>query len=291
MTLDALLARAARRLVDAGSPSARLDAEVLLCHALGVDRTWLYTWGDGEAPLFERARFEALLAARAAGQPVAYLTGEREFWGLRLATSPHTLIPRPDTERLVEAALAHGAPPRGRLLDLGTGTGAIALAFASERPGWSVVGIDQSPEAVALARQNAERLDIDNVDFRAGDWFTALGHEGGGARFALIVSNPPYIAADDPHLRQGDLRFEPHSALVAAEEGLADLRHLVREARGHLVPGGWLLLEHGHGQGKAVRDALAAAGYGQVATLRDLGGNDRVSLGRHVEGGTGGGRS
>ncbi|TDR53867.1 [protein release factor]-glutamine N5-methyltransferase [Halomonas ventosae] len=291
MTLDALVARAARRLVDAGSPSARLDAEVLLCHVLGVDRTWLYTWGDREAPLFEQARFEALLAARAAGQPVAYLTGDREFWGLRLSTSPHTLIPRPDTERLVEAALAHGASPRGRLLDLGTGTGAIALAFASERPGWSVVGIDRSPEAVALARHNAERLAIGNVDFREGDWFTALDPDDGGERFALIVSNPPYIAADDPHLRQGDLRFEPASALVAAEQGLADLRHLVLEARGHLLPGGWLLLEHGHGQGQAVRDALADAGYGEVATLRDLGGNDRVSLGRHVEGGTGGGRS
>ncbi|PRY73473.1 peptide chain release factor N(5)-glutamine methyltransferase [Halomonas ventosae] len=291
MTLDALVARAARRLLEAGSPSARLDAEVLLCHVLGVDRTWLYTWGDRQVPVFERARFEALLAARAAGQPVAYLTGEREFWGLRLSTSPHTLIPRPDTERLVEAALAHGASPRGRLLDLGTGTGAIALAFASERPGWSVVGTDRSPEAVALARHNAERLAIGNVDFRAGDWFTALDHEESGERFALIVSNPPYIAADDPHLRQGDLRFEPASALVAAEQGLADLRQLVVEARAHLVPGGWLLLEHGHGQGKAVRDALADAGYGEVATLRDLGGNDRVSLGRHVEGGTGGGRS
>ncbi|WP_280546594.1 peptide chain release factor N(5)-glutamine methyltransferase [Halomonas sp. 11-S5] len=288
MTLDDLLARAARRLVDAGSPSARLDAEVLLCHVLGVDRTWLYTWGDREVPVFERARFEALLAARAAGQPVAYLTGEREFWGLRLSTSPHTLIPRPDTERLVEAALAHGASPQGRLLDLGTGTGAIALAFASERPGWSVVGIDLSPEAVALARHNAERLAIGNVDFRAGDWFAALDREAGGERFALIVSNPPYIAADDPHLRQGDLRFEPHSALVAAEQGLADLCHLVGEARAHLVPGGWLLLEHGHGQGEAVRDALADAGYGEVATLRDFGGHDRVSLGRHVEGETGG---
>lgn len=289
MTLDALLARAARRLLEAGSPSARLDAEVLLCHVLGVDRTWLYTWGDREAPLLERARFEALLAARAAGQPVAYLTGEREFWGLRLSTSPHTLIPRPDTERLVEAALAHGASPRGRLLDLGTGTGAIALAFASERPGWRVVGIDLSPEAVALARHNAERLAIGNVEFRAGDWFAAL--EDGAERFALIVSNPPYIAADDPHLARGDLRFEPHGALVAAEQGLADLRHLVVEARAYLMPGGWLLLEHGHGQGEAVRDALAAAGYGEVATLRDLGGHDRVSLGRHVEGGTGGGRS
>ncbi|TDO12510.1 MULTISPECIES: peptide chain release factor N(5)-glutamine methyltransferase [Halomonas] len=287
MTFDTLLARAARRLADAGSPSARLDAEVLLCHVLDVDRTWLYTWGDRQAPSLERARFEALLAARAVGCPVAYLTGEREFWGLRLATSSHTLIPRPDTEQLVEAALAHAASPRGRLLDLGTGTGAIALAFASERPGWSVVGIDLSPEAVALARHNAERLAIGNVDFRVGDWFTGLDHEESVERFTLIVSNPPYIAADDPHLARGDLRFEPRGALVAAEQGLADLRHLVVEARGHLVPGGWLLLEHGHGQGAAVREALADAGYGETATLRDIGGHDRVSLGRQVQGETG----
>ncbi|MDR9439303.1 MAG: peptide chain release factor N(5)-glutamine methyltransferase [Halomonas sp.] len=287
MTLDRLLAQAAARLSAAGSPSARLDAEVLLCHVLGVDRTWLYTWGDREAPVFEWARFEALVAARAQGQPIAYLTGEREFWGLRLATSPHTLIPRPDTERLVEAALERAASPRGRLLDLGTGTGAIALAFASERPDWSVVGIDLRPEAVVLARQNAERLAIANIAFRESDWFAALE----GERFHLVVSNPPYIAEDDPHLRRGDVRFEPQSALVAAEGGLAGLRHLVGEARVHLVSGGWLLLEHGHGQGKAVRDALAAAGYAEIATLRDLGGHDRVSLGRHVEGGTGGGQS
>lgn len=291
MTLDALLARAARRLADAGSPSARLDSEVLLGHVLGVARTWLYTWGDRAAPTLERARFEALLAARALGHPVAYLTGEREFWGLQLATSPHTLIPRPDTERLVEAALVHGVSERGRLLDLGTGTGAIALAFASERPGWSVVGIDLREEAVSLARHNAERHSLGNVDFKIGDWFAPLFDECGGRCFDLIVSNPPYIAEDDPHLQRGDVRFEPHSALVAAEEGLAELRHLVGEARTHLLPAGWLLLEHGHGQGPAVRDALVAAGYAQVATLRDLGGHDRVSLGRHVGSRAGGGRS
>lgn len=287
MTLDALLARAARRLVDAGSPSARLDAEVLLCHVLDVDRSWLYTWGDREAPRLERARFEALLAARAAGQPVAHLTGEREFWGLQFSLSPHTLIPRPDTERLVEAALAHGTSSQGRLLDLGTGSGAIALAFASERPGWTVVAIDRSPEAVDLARYNAEQLAIDNVDFNTGDWFTPLLDARKGERFDLIVSNPPYIAEDDPHLRRGDVRFEPPGALVSAEGGLADLRHLVGEARAHLVAGGWLMLEHGHDQAIAVRDALESAGYADVATLGDLGGNDRVSLGRRVEDPTG----
>ncbi|APE29874.1 protein-(glutamine-N5) methyltransferase, release factor-specific [Halomonas aestuarii] len=291
MTLDRLLAQAAARLSAAGSPSARLDAEVLLCHVLGVDRTWLYTWGDREAPVFEWARFEALVAARAQGQPIAYLTGEREFWGLRLATSPHTLIPRPDTERLVEAALERATPPRGRLLDLGTGTGAIALAFASERPGWSVLGVDLRPEAVSLARQNAERLAIPNVTFRESDWFAALVDDSAGERFDLIVSNPPYIAADDPHLARGDVRFEPRSALVAADGGLADLRHLVREAWRYLAPGGFLLLEHGFEQAEAVRDVLTAAGFVEVASLRDLGGHPRVSVGRRVEEGAGAPRS
>lgn len=275
MRLDLLLARAAQRLVAAGSPSARLDAEVLLCHVLGVDRTWLYTWGDREADAEAEARFEALVAEREAGQPVAHLTGEREFWGLRLATSPATLIPRPDTETLVEAALAV-AGETGRLLDLGTGTGAVALAFASERSGWSVTGVDLRAEAVALAADNAARLAIANARFFVSDWFTSLGDE----RFELIVSNPPYIAAEDPHLARGDVRFEPRSALVAADEGLADLRHLVAEARRHLAPGGRLMLEHGAGQGAAVREALAAAGYGEVQSRRDLGGHERVSLGR-----------
>lgn len=279
MILDALLARAARRLTESGSASPRLDAEVLLCHVLGVERTWLYTWGDREAPTFERARFEALVAARAQGWPVAYLTGEREFWGLRLATSPATLIPRPDTETLVEAALARAEAPRGRLLDLGTGTGAIALAFASERPGWAVLGLDLAPEAVALARHNAARLGIANADFRESDWFSSLDDT---ERFALIVANPPYIAADDPHLGQGDVRFEPASALVADEDGLADLQHLVSAARGYLEPGGWLLLEHGYAQGAAVRRALGNAGYAAVASLTDLGGQERLSLGRLV---------
>mgnify|MGYP000432703727 CR=1 FL=1 len=283
MTLDALLARAARRLAACGSPSPRLDADVLLGHVLGVDRTWLYTWGDRQAAPLARARFEALLAARAQGQPVAYLTGEREFWGLRLATSPATLIPRPDTERLVAVALELATARQGRLLDLGTGTGAIALAFASERPGWAVTGIDLAEQAVALARANAERLGIGNATFQAGDWFTPLTAQHAAEPFDLIVSNPPYIDAGDPHLGQGDVRFEPRSALVADAAGLADLQHLVDAARAHLAPGGWLLLEHGHDQAAAVRHALATAGYVEVATHGDYGGRDRVSLGRRVE--------
>lgn len=280
VTLDALLAEAAASLVAAGSPSARLDAEVLLCHVLGVERTWLYTWGDRDADGEATGRFRALLARRMAGEPVAYLTGEREFWGLTLATDPSTLIPRPDTETLVEAALALATTSGGRLLDLGTGSGAIALAFASERPGWRVLGLDIRPEAVSLARQNAARHALANAVFDESDWFAALAGQGEDARFDLVVSNPPYIAADDPHLAEGDVRFEPRSALVAGGEGLADLRHLVAAAREHLLPGGWLLLEHGFRQAEAVREALVEAGYAEVASRRDLAGHERISLGR-----------
>ena len=280
VTLDALLVEAATRLVAAGSPSARLDAEVLLCHVLGVERTWLYTWGDRAAEAAAARRFRELVDRREAGEPVAYLTGEREFWGLSLATDPSTLIPRPDTETLVEAALALAPAPRGRLLDLGSGSGAIALAFASERPGWRVLGLELRPEAVALARHNAARHALTNAEFRESDWFSALAAGTTAERFDLIVSNPPYIAADDPHLAEGDVRFEPRSALVAGEAGLADLRHLVAAAREHLLPGGWLLLEHGFRQAAAVREALRSAGYAEVASRRDLAGHERASLGR-----------
>lgn len=276
MRLDALLARADERLARSGSASPRFDAEVLLCHVLGVDRTWLYTWGDRPATTYARARFEALVAARAAGHPVAYLTGMREFWGLALATSRHTLIPRPDTETLVELLLELAPEPSGRLLDLGTGTGAIALAFASERPGWEALGVDRVPEAVALAESNAYRLGIANASFSLSDWFVALADE----RFALIAANPPYIDAQDPHLAQGDVRFEPSSALVAADAGLADLRHLVERGMAHLLPGGWLALEHGHDQAAAVRSLLEDSGYTSVASRRDLGGHERVTFGQ-----------
>lgn len=277
MSVDALLKAAAGRLTAAGSPTPRLDAEVLMGHVLGRDRTWLYTWGDAPCPPFEHARFDALIAARAQGEPVAYLTGEREFWGLPLATSRHTLIPRPDTETLVEAALVRALAPAGRLLDLGTGTGAIALAFASERPGWQVTGLDLRDEAVALARANAARLRLDNVTFLQSDWFAALD---AGARFELIVSNPPYISEDDPHLARGDVRFEPRSALVAADDGMADLVHLIEGAWTRLCASGCLLLEHGHTQAESVRAALDRAGYINVESLTDLQGHERVTLGQ-----------
>lgn len=293
MTLDMLLRRASERLLNAGSPSPRLDAEVLWMHVSGRDRTWLYTWGDrtwgdrtcenrtGER--FQLARFDALLAARAQGTPVAYLTGEREFFGLRLATSRETLIPRPDTETLVAAALERAGTSDGQLLDMGTGTGAVALAFASEKPGWQVRGVDVRPEAVALARQNAAALEIHNARFTQSDWFSALDGET-PTRCELIVANPPYIADNDPHLTLGDVRFEPRSALVAADDGRADLRYLIDHAGAFLVDGGWLLLEHGHTQAAGVRAMLDRAGYTQVASVCDLGGHERVSLGRWLVG-------
>ncbi|XUO89218.1 peptide chain release factor N(5)-glutamine methyltransferase [Halomonas sp. KM072] len=284
MTFDALLKNAAQRLQLAGSPSPRVDAEVLMEFATGRSRTWLYTWGDSECPTWEHARFDALIAARAQGQPVAYLTGEREFWGLPLATSPTTLIPRPDTETLVEAALARAGTPTGRLLDLGTGTGAIALAFASEKPDWQVVGVDVRPEAVALAADNARTLNITNATFLVSDWFSAFtlsspSASSPGSTFEIIVSNPPYIAADDPHLGQGDVRFEPRSALVAEADGMADLLHLITTAQAFLSPGGWLVLEHGYQQAPSVRQALKLAGYQSVESVQDMGGHERVTLG------------
>lgn len=285
MSLDTLLKKAAQRLQTAGSSSPRVDAEVLLSYVLGRNRTWLYTWGDRPCPPWEQARFDALIAARAQGTPVAYLTGEREFWGLSLATSADTLIPRPDTETLVECALGRVTSPAGRLLDLGTGTGAIALAFASEQPGWQVIGVDVRAEAVALATRNAQALAITHAQFLQSDWFAALAaDETTGKPFDIIVSNPPYIAADDPHLGQGDVRFEPRSALIADADGMADLLYLVNVAKRYLAPAGWLLLEHGHTQADKVREALSNVGYQNVESVCDLAGHERVTLGRLITG-------
>ncbi|WP_110665630.1 peptide chain release factor N(5)-glutamine methyltransferase [Salinicola halophilus] len=273
LTVDEALRRASGRLTE--SDSARLDAELLLMHVLGVGRTWLYTWGDRPLDADAQDRFDALLARREAGWPVAYLVGRREFWGLELDTTAATLIPRPDTERLVEAALASAPRQAGALLDLGTGTGAVALAFACERPGWRVSAVDDSADAVALAAANAERLGLE-VEVMISDWFSALA----GRRFDVIVSNPPYIADDDPHLTRGDVRFEPRSALVADADGFAALETLVIGARTHLNVGGWLWLEHGFEQGATLRRRLEHHGYRDVATFEDLGGRERVTGGR-----------
>jgi release factor glutamine methyltransferase len=258
------------------SESARRDAEILLGFVTGRARTFLMAFGETLLTPKQTEQLATLLARRERGEPVAYLVGEREFWSLPLSVSPATLIPRPDTECLVELALQRLPALPCSILDLGTGTGAIALALASERPDCQVTGIDLQPDAVALAQHNAQKLAIGNAHFRQGSWFTPVV----GQQFALIASNPPYIDAADPHLTQGDVRFEPSSALVAAQHGLADLATIVQHAPRYLQPQGWLLLEHGWQQGENVRALLEEAGFRAIETCRDYGGNDRVTLGQ-----------
>jgi release factor glutamine methyltransferase len=269
--VDALLRDASARV---GDPA---DAALLLAHVLQRPRAWLLAHGDAEVPADAARRFETLLARRADGEPVAYLTGRRGFWTFELQVGPATLVPRPETERLVELALER--LPAGRasaIADLGTGSGAIALALALERPQARVVATDASADALAVARANAASLGIANIEFLEGDWFAPLA----GRRFDLVASNPPYIALGDPHLGMGDLRHEPASALASGRDGLDAIRTIARDAPTHLVPGGWVLLEHGWTQGEAVRALLAAAGFAGVLTAQDLEGRDRVTLGR-----------
>lgn len=258
------------------SDSPRRDAEILLEYVTGKGRTWILAFGETELTDAQRQHLAALLARRRRGEPIAHLIGEREFWSLPLFVSPATLIPRPDTECLVEQALARLPAASCRILDLGTGTGAIALALASERPDCDVTAVDRMPEAVALAQRNATRHAITNVRILQSDWFSALA----GNQFEMIVSNPPYIDEQDPHLSQGDVRFEPLTALVAGNQGMADIKHIIERARVVLMPEGMLLLEHGWQQGTAVRDAFVRAGYHDVETCRDYGDNERVTLGR-----------
>ncbi|AXF58840.1 MULTISPECIES: peptide chain release factor N(5)-glutamine methyltransferase [unclassified Leclercia] len=263
----------------AGGESPRRDAEILLEHVTGKARTYLLAFGETQLTADQQAQLDALLARRKTGEPVAHLVGEREFWSLPLYVSAATLIPRPDTECLVEQALARLPATPARILDLGTGTGAIALALASERPDCQVTAVDLMPDAVALAQRNLERLALENVTVQQSSWFTALADQ----QFEMIVSNPPYIDECDPHLGEGDVRFEPRSALVAADHGLADLSHIIIQSRQHLVSNGWLLLEHGWTQGEAVRNLFLQAGFAQVETCRDYGGNERLTVGKWHE--------
>jgi release factor glutamine methyltransferase len=270
------LLRSATERLEQTSPSPRIDADCLLQQVLQKDRAWLRSHDDVILDDAQLAAFEAALERRISGEPVAYITGQRGFWSLDLEVGPATLIPRPDTELIVEWALELipvDAP--WRVADLGTGSGAIALAVKKERPCCAVTAVDASPAALAMASANASRLRLE-VSCVQGDWFAALDH----GEFDLVLANPPYIAADDPHLVRGDLRFEPRSALVADEQGLADLRRIIEAAPSHIRKGGWLLLEHGYDQGEAVRALLTRQGFTEVVTRRDLGGLERASGGR-----------
>lgn len=272
-SIATLLAQA--DLPDSASP--RLDAELLLAHVLAKPRSFLRTWPEQHVPAEQRLCFESLLQRRREGQPVAYLLGRQGFWNLELEVAPSTLIPRADTETLVEVALGLPLPAEAQALDLGTGTGAIALALGSERPTWHITGLDRIPEAIELARANATRLGIANVGFQRSDWFAELAPT---SRFDLIVSNPPYIAEGDVHLGQGDVRFEPVSALVSGADGLDDIRQIIGRVPEFLSESGWLLLEHGWDQAAAVRALLEQRGFAEVRSWKDLSGHERVSGGR-----------
>ena len=275
-TIDQIIRQASQQLA-AASPSPRLDAEVLVMHVTGLARTALIT--RAQEPLLpeNEERLQALLSRRARGEPVAYLTGKREFWSLELTVTPDVLIPRPETELLVEQALARIPEDADwTIADLGTGSGAVALAIATERSHCRLIATDNSSTALAVGRANAARLGIASVQFRQGEWLRPLA----GTRLDVIVSNPPYVRANDPHLTQGDVRFEPESALVAGTDGLAAIRCIAADAAPCLRPGGWLLFEHGYDQAQAVRALLETHGYDMVVSCRDAAGHERVTLGR-----------
>ncbi|MEE4676775.1 peptide chain release factor N(5)-glutamine methyltransferase [Pseudomonas alliivorans] len=273
MTIIASLLRSAE-LPD--SPTARLDAELLLAAALGKPRSFLHTWPERIVSTEAALAFSGFLQRRRTGEPVAYILGQQGFWKLDLEVAPHTLIPRPETEMLVEAALELvPAFAPAEVLDMGTGTGAIGLALANDRQQWKITAVDRVPEAVELAERNRQRLQLDNAVVMNSHWFSALK----GRQFDLIISNPPYIAETDPHLSAGDVRFEPSSALTAGPDGLDDLRTIIRQAPDHLSPGGWLLLEHGYDQGSAVRELLIRSGFERIQTRRDLGEHERITFG------------
>lgn len=273
MRIDQARAQLLQQLAKSESPAA--DADCLLCAALDCSRTWLRTWPERLLSAEQLQQVQQWVARRLQGEPIAHILGRREFWSLSLEVTPATLIPRPDTEVLVEQALARLPAEAGlAALDLGTGTGAIALALKSERPDLTVWAVEREPDAVALATRNAQRLGL-ALNLCSGSWFEPVA----GQQFNLIVSNPPYIDAADPHLAEGDVRFEPKTALVADGEGLADLAWIIEQAPAYLRPNAWLLLEHGWQQGSAVRALLLKRGFVDVTTVRDYGGQERVSLG------------
>ncbi len=272
MKLGQWISEARARLSLEGSPTPAADVKSIACHVLGVDASWLIIHDEYVLEPFQEKKLNEMLGSRCSGMPVAYIVGHRGFWDLDLKCDKCTLIPQPDTETLVEVALKY-VPQGGRVLDLATGTGAVALALKSERPDLRVEGCDIVSDAVELARQNAVLNGFD-VKFYISDWFSEVD-----GQFDLITANPPYVAENDPHLACGDVRFEPVTALVAEDEGLADLRHIISAAGEFLVDGGVLLLEHGYNQAQPVRDMFLSFDYESIGTVADLGGNPRVTGG------------
>lgn len=275
-SIKTLLAEAARRLA-ALSESPALDAEVLLCHVLNKPRSYLRAWCDNSIGDEQQRQFETLLQQRQQGRPIAYLTGRHEFWSRDFIVTPDVLIPRPDTERLIELSLQLiPADAAWNIVDLGTGSGIIAVTLAAERPNARLFAVDFSLKALAVARQNAARLRLENIAFYHSDWFSTLPAQ----RYQLVISNPPYIAEDDPHLRQGDVRFEPQSALIAADRGLHAIKTIAATAKNWLTEDGHLLIEHGYDQETAVQAIFKSCGYRQVETYQDLSGQARATYGR-----------
>lgn len=272
--IKALIQTAVQQLQHSDSP--QLDAQLLMAHALEVDRVWVMTWSDKEIEQTQEAAFLDLLARRIAGEPIAYILGQREFWGRDFFCNENTLIPRPDTEILIERVLGLDLPQQASVLDLGTGTGCIALTLAAERPEWQVVALDYSMEAMKVAEKNKAALKLNNVQIQQSDWYQALPD---GTEFDLIVANPPYIDPASPYLKEGDVRFEPELALTSSNQGLDALQTVTGLAPKYLKKGGWLAVEHGFDQAKLVCDCMSESGFRQIRQVPDLAGLDRCSYG------------
>ena len=274
------LLREMSQTLKSSSPTPQLDAEVLLMHVTGLNRAEVITQQTALLDNDQVLRVQNLLARRQTGEPIAYITGTREFWSMELTVTPATLIPRPETELLVEQALAR-IPKNAawKIADLGTGTGAVALALAKERPRCHLIATDISPAALETAQANKKKLGANNVELRHGDWFVALANE----KLDMIVSNPPYVNSDDPHLAQGDVRFEPREALMAGADGLDAIRHIAHLARQYLKPNGWLLLEHGWQQASAINRLLYQHGYRDIVCYQDAASHDRVSAAMNTD--------
>ncbi len=273
-TVKDCLRLAVRQLQTAGHDNPQLEADLLMAFTLEKDRSWLFAWPEYVLQKDDLQTFHLLLDKRLDGQPISYLTGEREFWGLRLKVSPATLIPRPETELLVETALKLITKPHARVIDLGTGSGAIAIALASERPDWTISAADIDEDTLQIARENCQRH-APGIQLLHSHWLDQITDKG----FDLIISNPPYIADNDPHLQRGDLRFEPSQALASGADGLNDIRQICRRAGKHLNANGWLMLEHGYNQANQVFDLLNHNSFFQTQTLPDLNNQPRITIG------------